>query len=90
MAISTATPPTRSRTPRLAEVVSVERLSPAMVRVVLGGPGLTGFAASEFTDHYVKLQFPAPGAGYEAPFDVEEIRARLPVSQRFQHRFKGM
>jgi NADPH-dependent ferric siderophore reductase len=52
-----------------------------MVRVVLGGPGLTDFHAGEFTDHYVKLQFPAPGAGYSAPFDAEEIRARLPSEQ---------
>jgi NADPH-dependent ferric siderophore reductase len=61
--------------------VSVERLSPGMVRVVLGGPGLAGFHAEEFTDHYVKLQIPPAGAPYEAPFDVEEIRARLPRDQ---------
>jgi NADPH-dependent ferric siderophore reductase len=49
-----------------------------MIRVVLGGPGLAGFDAGQFTDHYVKLQIPPPGAPYSAPFDVEEIRARLP------------
>jgi NADPH-dependent ferric siderophore reductase len=78
MATNTATTPKRSRPSRLAEVVSVERLSPGMVRVVFGGPGLTGFDAAEFTDHYVKLQLPPPRASYTAPFDVEEIRARLP------------
>jgi NADPH-dependent ferric siderophore reductase len=29
-----------------------------MVRIVLGGPGLAGFHAGEFTDHYVKLRLP--------------------------------
>jgi NADPH-dependent ferric siderophore reductase len=78
MATNTATTPKRSRSPRLAEVVSVERLSPSMLRVVFGGPGLSGFSAAQFTDHYVKLQLPPPGASYDAPFDMEEIRARLP------------
>ena len=39
-----------------------EWLTPHMVRVVLGGAGLTGFAAGEFTDHYVKLLLPQPGS----------------------------
>jgi NADPH-dependent ferric siderophore reductase len=52
----------RRRTPRLAEVRRVERLTPHMVRVVLGGPGLAGFAAGEHTDHYVKLLFPVDDA----------------------------
>jgi NADPH-dependent ferric siderophore reductase len=76
-----ATAQQRSRIPRLGEVVDVERLSAGMIRIVLGGPGLAGFDAGEFTDHYVKLQMPPPGAPYGAPFDVEEIRARLPSDQ---------
>ncbi|OLF16249.1 siderophore-interacting protein [Actinophytocola xanthii] len=48
----------RRRTPRQAEVRRVERLTPHMTRVVLGGPGLDGFGAGEYTDHYVKLLFP--------------------------------
>ena len=35
-------------------------LTPGMVRVVVTGDDLAGFGAGEFTDHYVKLQFPAP------------------------------
>lgn len=76
-----ATAPRRSRTPRLTEVVEVERLSPGMIRIVLGGAGLAGFDAGEFTDRYVKLQLPPPGASYSAPFDVEEVRGRLPSDQ---------
>jgi NADPH-dependent ferric siderophore reductase len=49
-----------------------------MIRVVLGGEGLAGFPAGEFTDHYVKVQFPPAGAPYGAPFDGEQVRAELP------------
>jgi len=48
------------RVPRRVTVVATERLTPNMVRVVFGGPGLDGFSAGEFTDHYVKLQLPDP------------------------------
>jgi NADPH-dependent ferric siderophore reductase len=81
MATNPVSTPRRPRAQRLAEVVSVERLTPAMVRVVLGGPGLADFQAGEFTDHYVKLQLPPQDASYSAPFDAEEIRARLPSEQ---------
>jgi NADPH-dependent ferric siderophore reductase len=52
--------PPRDRTPRVATVVSTEQITPHMVRIVLGGDGLAGFGAGEFTDHYVKLQIPDP------------------------------
>lgn len=71
-------PPQRRRSPRVVEVVDVTQLTPRMVRIEFGGDGLDGFAAGEFTDHYVKLQFPPPGADYRAPFDQEEIRATRP------------
>ena len=53
----------------------------AVCAVVLGGEGLAGFSAGEFTDHYVKLQFPPPGAPYAVPFDGEAVRA-LPREQQ--------
>jgi NADPH-dependent ferric siderophore reductase len=81
MAATPSDRPLRPRSPRLAEVVDVERLTPQMIRVVFGGAGLEGFAAGAFTDHYVKLQVPPRGAPYSAPFDVEDIRARLPQDQ---------
>ena len=61
---------------RLVEVRRAERLTEHMVRIVFGGE-LEGFDAEAFTDHYVKVQFPPPGAPYEAPFDVQEVKARL-------------
>jgi len=69
------------RRPRLAVVEQVERVTPGLIRVVLGGDGLDGFAAGEFTDHYVKLQIPPPGAPYAAPFDPEEVKAQVPREQ---------
>jgi NADPH-dependent ferric siderophore reductase len=78
MTETTARPKRRTRQ---ATVASVEPLSPHMIRVVVGGDDLDGFAVGEFTDHYVKLQIPPPGAGYAAPFDSEEIKARHPREQ---------
>ncbi|WP_182906908.1 siderophore-interacting protein [Microbispora sp. H13382] len=71
------------RTPRITTgvVVRTERLTPHMIRVVLGGEGLAGFGAGEFTDHYVKLLFPLPGVDYPEPFDPAVIRAELPRDQ---------
>ncbi|WP_141576004.1 siderophore-interacting protein [Actinomadura sp. WMMA1423] len=62
-------------------VLRTERLTPHMIRVVLGGDGLSEFGAGEFTDHYVKLLFPRPGVAYPEPFDMERVRAELPRDQ---------
>lgn len=48
--------------PVRARVTRTEWLTPTMTRVVLGGPGLADFDAGQYTDHYVKLRFPEPGA----------------------------
>jgi len=66
------------------EVVEVERLTPHMVRVVLGGEGLAGFTPTPFTDQYVNALFVPPGAPYDVPFDVEEARGGEP-----EHRPRG-
>ena len=79
--MSTAPPARAGRRAIHTVVESVERLTPHLVRVVVGGAELEGFGAGAYTDHYVKLQLPAPGAGYAAPFDVEEIRAAHPRDQ---------
>ena len=71
----------RPRVARVGEVLRTSRVTPHMIRVVLGGEGLAGFPAGEYTDHYVKLLFPPPGASYTAPFDVEQLRAELPAEQ---------
>jgi NADPH-dependent ferric siderophore reductase len=77
----TDTPARPRRKPRTTTVLETERLGPHLIRVVVGGPGLEGFGAGEFTDNYVKLQIPPPGAEYSAPFDAEEIKERYPREQ---------
>ncbi len=66
------------RAPKLTTVVETTQLTPHLTRVVVTGDDLAGFGAGEFTDHYVKLQLPPPGAGYSAPFDMEDVKSRLP------------
>lgn len=61
-----------------AEVLRTEQITPHMVRVVLGGDGLAGFALSGFTDHYIKLCFAPEGAEYAHPFDMASIREECP------------
>lgn len=51
----------RGRRAKVGRVVRVERVTPHMTRVVLGGPGLAEFTAGEFTDHYIKMLFPVEG-----------------------------
>ncbi|TKA12371.1 siderophore-interacting protein [Actinacidiphila oryziradicis] len=64
-----------------ARVQRVERLTPHMIRVVLGGEGLANFSAGRYTDHYIKLQFPLEGVAYPEPFDLQRIRAEIPRDQ---------
>jgi len=61
-----------------SQVLRVQWITPHMIRVVIGGDGLAGFAAGEFTDHYVKLLFPVPGVAYPEPFDIDVIRQEMP------------
>lgn len=71
------------RTPRLnhATVVRAERLTPHMIRVVLGGDGLADLTVGAYTDHYVKLVFPPDGVAYPEPLDIEAVRRDFPREQ---------
>jgi NADPH-dependent ferric siderophore reductase len=72
-------PPARKpRRVRTAQVIRTERLTPHMQRMVRGGEGLAGFTVGASTDLYVKLLFPAGGANYSEPFDMEQIREEFP------------
>ncbi|WP_433274628.1 siderophore-interacting protein [Actinosynnema sp. CS-041913] len=62
-------------------VLRTERIAPEMIRVVLGGEGLAGFAVGPFTDSYVKLQFPQEDVAYPEPFDLAVVRETLPREQ---------
>jgi NADPH-dependent ferric siderophore reductase len=72
--------PVRAAT--IGEVTRVEQLTPHMIRIVVGGPGLAGLEAGAYTDHYVKILFPRPGVTYPAPFDPAVIRETLPRDQQ--------
>lgn len=85
---STVAPAGGARPPRpqtVLEVVRTERLTPHMVRVVLGGDGFAAFherwAAKEATDQYIKLLFADPALGLEPPYDMDALRETLAPEQ---------
>lgn len=57
------------------EVKRVERLSPTMVRVVLGDGMLDEFTPTPFSDQYINGLFVPPGAPYSVPFEREIAHA---------------
>ncbi|WNB85047.1 siderophore-interacting protein [Cellulomonas sp. ATA003] len=61
----------RPRAAMIATVLRTERIAPAMVRVVLGGPGLAGYRPSPCADSYVKAVFPPSSAPTDLPLDAE-------------------
>ncbi|MFG1695353.1 siderophore-interacting protein [Nonomuraea sp. NPDC049309] len=59
-------------------VQRTERISRHMVRLVIGGDGLSGFSTNGYTDHYVKLVFPYEGVDYPRPFSMKTCRETMP------------
>jgi NADPH-dependent ferric siderophore reductase len=74
-------PAVKRRTQFTLNVVRKERLSPHMVRVVAGGPGLAAFEPKDATDMYVKIHFLQPGVDYAEPVDVFALRETMPRDQ---------
>ena len=70
------------RTPKVTSglVRRVERLTPHMIRVVVGGEGLAGFRADEYTDHYVKLLFAPAGVKTRGRSTWRRSAATCPAS----------
>ncbi|MEM7273798.1 MAG: siderophore-interacting protein [Actinomycetota bacterium] len=56
------------------EVREAKRLSPSMVRIVLGGGDLDEFDSTPWTDQYINAHFVPAGAPYTVPFDPNEAR----------------
>ncbi|MQY14012.1 hypothetical protein SRB5_41720 [Streptomyces sp. RB5] len=74
--------PTRKKTQvNTARVVRVERLTPHMTRVVLGGETLSGLDCGQYTDHYIKLLFDPGADARPEPYDLDAIRRDLPRDQ---------
>ena len=69
-------------------VVRREQLTPGLVRLVLGGPGMEGWGEDwdDVTDAYFVLWFPPADAPYSAPFDVEQVEAEHPRELWPSHR----
>ena len=66
---------------RRARVLRTEYVTAHMIRVLFGGEDLAGLGVGEFADAYVKLIFPAPGASYREPFEVDDIQRTLSPDQ---------
>ena len=62
-------------------VLRTERVTPHMIRVVAGGPGLADFVPNDQTDAYVKVLFPIPGVEYPTPLDMQAVRRDFPRDQ---------
>lgn len=69
-------------------VVRREQMTPSLVRLVLGGPGMKGWGNDwdHVTDAYFVLWFPPPGAPYAAPFSVEQVEEEHPRELWPSHR----
>jgi NADPH-dependent ferric siderophore reductase len=76
----------RGRAPLSTTVLRTRWLSPTMVRVVVGGPGLAAFAINEYSDAYVKLVFLRPGVDYPRPLDLNAVREQFESSDWPQQR----
>lgn len=61
-----------------ARVIATQRLTPSLVRVVLGGGDLADLTMPVATDAYVNVAIPPPGAPYDEVFDPAEVRAQFP------------
>jgi len=55
------------------EVVTTTHLTPTLVRIVLGGPGLDAVEMPESTDAYVNVAIAPPDAGYGPVFDPRDV-----------------
>lgn len=60
------------------EVLSATRLTPSLVRVVLGGWGLDGFEMPAETDTYINIAIPPLGAPYGPVYDPREVHDSYP------------
>lgn len=62
-------------------ITRVERLNEQMVRVIAGAPNLDGYRSNGALDEYVKVFVADPELGLEPPYDLRELRRRLPREQ---------
>jgi NADPH-dependent ferric siderophore reductase len=61
-----------------AEVLTTHRLTPSMIRVVLGGEDMARFQSSGFADEWVRLVFPSENGTVTMP-DLVDGRWQMPA-----------
>ncbi|MXO90739.1 siderophore-interacting protein [Pontixanthobacter aquaemixtae] len=61
--------------PRSLSVLDSQRVSPSMLQITLGGPGLAGFPQDQ-TGGYIKLMLPDPAGGPKPVLRTYTIRAQ--------------
>lgn len=72
--------PQRPQRPQIVlEVIERIRLTPHLVRIVAGGPGMSAVEDNGFTDAYTKMLFAPAEAGITPPYDMDRLREELPV-----------
>jgi NADPH-dependent ferric siderophore reductase len=76
------TQPATKRPQAVLTVRETDWLSPAMVRITVGGAGFSAFRANDYTDKYVKIIFADPALGLTPPYDLAALRESLPPEQR--------
>ena len=83
--------PNRPRRPPITTTVAeVRRLTPSMIRIVVEGPELDGFAVGEFTDHYVKTRHGDKTRTYTVrDFDPQRNRLTLDFVVHGDHGVAG-
>lgn len=72
-------PQRRPRPQIVLEVVERIRLTPHLVRIIAGGPGIAAVVENGFTDSYTKMHFAPREARLTPPYDMEKLRAELPL-----------
>lgn len=73
-------PQQRPQRPQIVlEVIERIRLTPHLVRIVAGGPGISAVEDNGSTDAYTKMLFAPREAGLTPPYDMDELRGRLPI-----------
>ncbi len=76
--MTTPKPRKRDHAQAVMTVQEKRRLTPGLVRLVLGGPGFSTIRDNSHTDSYVKLLLPEPGSGLLPPYDLDAIRRDSP------------
>ncbi|GAA2180595.1 siderophore-interacting protein [Leucobacter tardus] len=77
-----AAPARRPRRPQIVlEVIERVQLTPHLVRIIAGGPGISAIEDTGRTDAYSKMLFPHPETSLAPPYDLEALRAELPIER---------